>query len=126
MTYHRNRLNELIGIPYGYRNESGLDCYQLAIKALKILFDIEAPDYQFNGSEDEAWIAFAAHQPTWLPGDGSPGDVVTFQVGRYSHCGVCLGDNQMVHTLRGHHSAIEDYSLVKWRDRNTGFFKWPS
>lgn len=118
-------INSYIGIPYGYRSAKGLDCYQLAVKVLHDMFGINAPDYEFNGEEDEAWIAFAAQKLNWLEGDGSPGDVVLLTIGKYQHCGVCLGDNQMIHTLRGHHSAIENYTTPKWRDRITGFYKWP-
>lgn len=117
-------LNEYIGIPYGYREDKGLDCYQLAVKVLREVFHVEPPDYEFNGKEDEAWIAFAAHKLTWSDGDGSPGDVALFRIGKYQHCGVCIGDNQMIHTLRGHHSAIEDYTTTKWRDRLMGFYRW--
>lgn len=122
----RDRITGLVGIPYGFRDDPGLDCYQLAIRVLHDVFDIDAPDYEFHGEEDEAWIAFAANRLTWQPGDGSPGDVVTIQLGRYTHCGVCLGDGQMIHTLKGHHSAVEDLDAIKWRDRITGYYRWPS
>ena len=94
------------------------------MKVLHEVFDIDAPDYAFNGEEDEAWIAFAAHKLVWDEGDGSPGDLALFRIGRYVHCGVCLGDNQMIHTLRGHQSVIEEYTSHKWRDRLTGFYRW--
>jgi len=52
-------LKDYIGIPYGYRTDDGLDCYQLAIAVLRDVYGVDAPDYEFNGAEDEAWIAFA-------------------------------------------------------------------
>lgn len=126
MEYTAKKLNRLVGIPYGFRDAPGLDCYQFAIKALSELFNIDAPNYVFEGEEDEAWIAFEHHKLTWIEGDGSPGDVVLFQVGRYQHCGVCIGNDQMIHTLRKHQSAIEDITSMKWKNRIIGYYKWQS
>lgn len=120
------KLRRYVGIPYGYREAAGLDCYQLTVRVLKDVFGIQAPDYEFNGEEDEAWIAFTENKVNWLPGDGSPGDVVLIKIGKWQHCGVCIGSNQMIHTLKGQHSSIEDYTNFKWRDRVLGFYKWPT
>ena len=99
-------LKDYIGIPYGYRTEDGLDCYQLAIAVLRDVYGVDAPDYEFNGTEDEAWIAFASYKLTWDTGDGTPGDLALFRIGRYQHCGVCIGNNQMIHTLRKHELSL--------------------
>lgn len=122
----RENINPLIGIPYGFRDDPGLDCYQLVVKALNDLFGITAPDYVFHGPEDEAWIAFAANKLNWQPGNRDPGDVVTLKIGRYTHCGLYLGNGEMIHTLRGCQSSIESIDTLKWRDRITGFYKCPN
>ena len=118
-------LADYVGIPYGFRDDPGLDCYQLTKEVLEKEFDQQVPDYEYHGTEEDAWIAMAANRVEWFDGDGSPGDVVLLRIGRYQHCGVCLGNNQMIHTLKGHNSAIEDYTSIKWQDRIIGFYRWP-
>ena len=41
------------------------------------------------------------------------------------HIGLCLDETYMIHTLRGHNSAIEKHNSIKWKRRIEGFYKWP-
>lgn len=118
--------SDLIGIPYAYGSDDGLDCYAFARRVLSEKFGTTAPSYEFHGPEDDSWIAFAAHKMDWSAGDGSPGDVVLLRIGKFTHCGVMIGGRQMIHNLKGHHSCIESLDNIKWRDRIIGFYQCPT
>lgn len=119
-------VSDFVGVPYGFREENGLDCYQLVIRVLNQVFEKEVPDYPFTGTWKTADDGFTEHKGDFQKVDApEPGDVVLLKIGmRPIHCGIVVGRDRMLHSLRGTNSCIEKLSSVKWRNRIEGFYRW--
>ena len=119
-------VSDFVGIPYGFRDEPGLDCYQLVIRVLNEVFGKEVPDYTFAGTWREADQGFTEHKVDFVQVDKpEPGDVVLLKIGhRPIHCGVIVSRTTMLHSLRGSNSCIERFTTTKWRNRIEGFYRW--
>ena len=121
-----NKISDFIGIPYGFRDEPGLDCYQLVIQVLKGVYGKDVPDYNFEGTWREADKGFLEHKGDFVKvKTPEPGDVVLLRVGyRPIHCGVVVSRTTMLHSLRGSNSCVEKFNSTKWRNRIEGFYRW--
>jgi len=119
-------VSDFVGIPYGFRDEEGLDCYQLVIKVLAEVFDKHIPDYQFDGGWKDADEGFLGHKGDFQRVDAPErGDIVLLKIGtRPIHCGVVVGSSTMLHSLRGSNSCIERFNVTKWINRIEGFYRW--
>jgi cell wall-associated NlpC family hydrolase len=117
---------EFVGIPYGFRDEPGLDCYQLVVRVLNDVFGKQVPDYTFKGTWQEADQGFTEHKGDFEEvSSPQPGDVVLLRIGhRPIHCGIIVGSTTMLHSLRGSNSCIERFNTSKWRSRIEGFYRW--
>jgi len=119
---------DYVGIPYGFREAPGLDCYQLVTEVLAKVYSKRIPTYDYSGGWFDADVGFLEHRGDFkeviLP---LPGDIVLLKIGRRPiHCGVVIGEKNMLHSLRGSNSCIERYDSVKWRNRIEGFYRWVS
>lgn len=128
-------MRELIGIPYLDRGRTvaGCDCWGLAM-----LYHAERgvtlPDFAdaYESAEQSQSVAsvVAAHRADagWLevsPQDWAPGDLLLMRMhGHPCHVGVFVGGGMFLHTLRGHNSALQRLSDVRYRSRIVGAWRW--
>lgn len=119
-------ISQFVGIPYGFRDNSGLDCYQLVLAVSREVFGVDLPDYSFEGTWREADSGFNSHRGDFTPvSKPEPGDLVLLKfASKPIHCGIVVGRNTMLHSLRGSNSCIEKFTSVKWRNRIEGFYRW--
>ena len=121
-------INDYVGIPYGFRDEPGMDCYQLVITVLREVFGKNVPDYLFGGTWKTADAGFNEHKVDFekvAEWDRQPGDVVLLRIGRKPlHCGVVINHSRMLHSMRGHNSCVESFNSISWRNRIEGFYRW--
>lgn len=53
------------------------------------------------------------------------GDGILFLVAnRLPHCGIYIGDNKMIHTIRGISSCIQEVSNPRWKSRFEGYYRY--
>ena len=119
-------VSDFVGIPYGFRDEPGLDCYQLVIRVLDEVFDKQVPDYTFAGDWQTADQGFLEHKGEFVKVDTpEPGDVALLLIARRPiHCGVIINSTSMLHSLKGSNSCVERFNTTKWRNRIEGFYRW--
>jgi cell wall-associated NlpC family hydrolase len=55
------------------------------------------------------------------------GDGILFLVaGRLPHCGIYVGDNKMLHSIKGTSSCIQRFNTPKWKPRFEGYYRYSS
>lgn len=120
---------DYVGIPYLSKGSSfmGADCYGLfrLIKAMQE--NVKIPEYEYDSAEDMESIETAMiARLTWTkhekPAEGML--VIINIAGQPVHCGYVLDENNMLHSLKGHNSAIERFTSKKWKDRVEGFYSY--
>ena len=119
-------INDFVGIPYGFREDAGLDCWQIAIKVLKTEYKKDVPDYHYAGKWNEVEGKFNECKKDFVKVDKpQKGDIILFRVcGIVAHCGVVVGDAIMIHTMKGHNSCVERFTSPKWVNRIEGYYRW--
>lgn len=114
-----------IGLPY-----SIYDCWNLIKHYYKNELNILLPDYTYLNSDDINSIEKATdkNKTKWIKLEKPEKDcVIIFNLANHPiHIGLCIDDNRMLHTLRGHDSVIEKFTSIKWKKRIEGYYKWPS
>ena len=119
-----------VGLPYRDKGRAfdGVDCYGLVRLIYLARFNINLPSYDDayltsehgecaideHGLNNDSWIRITT------PIAGAV--VVLLIGGKPNHVGVMLDETKMIHSLKGHDSAIEDVTRIKWRSRIKGFF----
>ena len=128
-------MERLIGIPYEDRGRStkGADCWGLVRLAHRTLTGGDLPDYSATYASSDAPEGAAAavrrHQADGLyapvePGEERQGDIIVLKVAGWpAHCGMVTRPGWMLHTLRGHDSALERYRTPKWERRVDAFWR---
>jgi len=119
---------DFIGIPYLSKGSSfmGADCFGL-YRLIKAMQDnVHIPEYDYESAEDKESIEVAMiARHTWeklnTPREGCL--VIMNIAGQPIHCGYALDEYTMLHSLKGHNSAIERLDNKKWRDRIEGFYE---
>ena len=119
-------ISDYVGVPYGFRDEPGSDCFQIVRDVAKNIFGYEIPDYAFSGTWQDADKGFNEHKPDFDKVETpEPGDIVLLKIGgKPIHCGIVINKWQMLHTLRGSNSCLENFNSLKWGCRIEGFYRW--
>ena len=119
--------NDLIGIPFvdGGRNNSGLDCWGLAMEMYKRQ-GIALPDYPVSAmAVDSIANELAANEASWIKLDRPEIGclvVLRFACGNWAnHVGVYIGDGKFIHAYIKTGVCID--RLSHWRSRIAGFYK---
>lgn len=121
---------KFIGIPYKAKGNTvlGADCFGIVELVYNYQFKILLPTYIHVDTEDlEVTKQVIKDNKTgWVKLD-KPEDncVVLLNVAGYPvHMGLVLNERVMLHSLKGHNSALEYYNGAKWKNRIEGFYKW--
>lgn len=125
-------LIEYIGIPYAPRGimPAEADCWTLVKTYAELVLGQRWPDYMYDV---ETFLQDASRHivremkslgPVWQQVDSPDhGDLMLFRFhGHITHCGIYIGEGQMLHTMKGRSSCVEPIDL--WRDRLAGTFRW--
>jgi cell wall-associated NlpC family hydrolase len=112
-----DKLNALIGIPWGLTN-----CWSLCQAAYRDLFAIELPGYSTVDPADTLAVASAieAGRKDWLAFDEARfGDLLLFSTETLlsDHVAFALDEARMLHVTWGTMSRIEWYDQTSWRGR---------
>jgi cell wall-associated NlpC family hydrolase len=133
----RMQLVDFVGIRYEPlgRTREALDCWGLCLLAARELYEIELPEFFYSAEEllVDAFDLIAeqtAQASRWAQiapaGDcrAAPlGSVHIFRVKGYeTHCGLCVGPGEFLHSLAGRDSCVEP--LRFWSHRLTGTYQW--
>lgn len=98
----------LVGLPYnllGQSPETGFNCYSLVCYVREFHFGLRTPSLSFVTLDDgEVMPILRAQREFWQPvGEAQPGNIVAMRLPTqdgFHHCGVYLGDNQVLHANR--------------------------
>lgn len=125
-----------IGVPYapkGREAATGLDCWGLVRVVYHEQKQVELPSYaedyatSYDAKEIGALVSLES-DTKWLAvasGSERPYDVVVLRVlGHPMHCGVCVGDRQFIHCLKGTNVVMEGLDDALWCRRVVGFFRY--
>lgn len=120
-----------IGIPYKKHGSSfgGCDCYGLVRLVYSTELNIKLPDYYYTSPEDRAGVVTAIDKniQDWQRiADPAPFEsVILININGWPlHMGFIISETEMLHTLRGHNTALETFTRYKWVTRIEGFYKW--
>jgi cell wall-associated NlpC family hydrolase len=125
-------VNQYIGLPYEAkgRSKDAVDCWGLVRLVLQEQKGFILPSFTdlYDDPDNHAEVtkALSIGVVDWGEvDDPEPFDVVILRLmGEPWHCSLYLGDGIMLHTMRGHMSAIEKLDSVKWRNRIEGYYRW--
>ena len=124
-------LDKYIGLPYkdNGRDTTGIDCWGLARLYYSQELNIDLPSYstEYNGDTSEnIKELISQHKESWTKVDvPEAGDLVLFNIyGEPTHIGICLGDNNFLHSRDGKDSVVESLSSQQWDKRIAGFYKY--
>ena len=121
---------DYIGIPYKNkgRDLAGCDCFGLVKMFYKQELFIYLPEYDYSDAEDaeDASRTLINGRGEWKEVTKPAfGDVIMLNVaGLPVHIGVVLEHRRMLHSLKGHNSAIELYDGFRWKNRIEGFYRY--
>lgn len=130
-------LERYVGIPYeaGGHSHNGCDCYGLVrlvyweVERRRILPYEDVYERIANGSDAQRFqrIVEAARSKEWveIPKEKADRlDVLLFRVnGHPCHVGLALDGRYMLHTLKGHDSALENFRSLAWDRRLYGVYR---
>ena len=125
-------VNKYVGIPYKSKGTSineGLDCLSLVELIYKEKFNIHLPFNEHLETENNletVGCAISKEKQKWIKLDGPENFcVVLLKICNFPvHMGIVLDDNHMLHSLKGHNSAIERFDSFKWKNRIDGFYRY--
>lgn len=125
-------VTQYIGLPYlpHGRERDGVDCWGLVRLILQEQRGYELPllteHYTDPDNHDEVTRTIMEGLVGWTHVDRPQSfDIVILRLmGHPWHCGLYLGGGMMIHTMRGHMSALEQLASMKWKNRIEGYYRW--
>jgi len=125
--------SKYIGIPYKAKGTTlkGMDCLGLLELIYKEQLNIELPFNEHLEVENDKQMEIATNsiingkekwkQLVWP----EKFCVININILGYPvHFGLCLNDEYMIHSLKGHNSVIERFTGIKWSSRVEGFYRY--
>ena len=123
--------DKYIGIPYkpNGRDQNGLDCWGLVRLVYSEQYSIELPNLSADYNVDDysrLTDLVAQYREGWLKvTEPSIGDVIIFKIfGHETHIGIVISSTQFLHVRSGYDSAIDNFTIGKWKHRVTGFYRY--
>ena len=126
-------MKQYIGIPYENkgRNFNGCDCFGLVRLFYRNEYGSELPevnDYLDASNGEDANKSLMNNKAGYVkvPFESrEAGDILLLRVnGLPTHLGIVINDKNMIHTMKGCESVVEDYSSYKWNNRIEGIYRW--
>jgi cell wall-associated NlpC family hydrolase len=116
------------------RGPVGFDCWGFVRLVQSRQFGIDdLPDLseEYPSAENHSAVALAVRKyeaaliAKWFPVEHPlSGDIVIIRIAtRPWHCGVCVGDDWMLHILKGVNVGLEHFRREPWRNRIEGFYR---
>lgn len=126
-------LARYVGIPYGFEDDlaKSVDCWQLVRHFVKNELGRDYPQFMYDTSEDrnlKAALIYIANETglgkRWTKiAKPAVGDVMILRIkGHPIHCGVYVGEDSMLHTLKGRSSCIE--TMKWWGQQLDGIYRF--
>jgi cell wall-associated NlpC family hydrolase len=107
---------------------NGLNCWELVELVMRQEFNLTPPEVDFKEDHRLATPVFMRELEAWQPvtnGEEQPGDLVLFNMlNIYSHCGIVIDENRMLHILANRNAVIERFNSMAWTNRLIGFYRW--
>ena len=109
---------------------AGADCYGIARLIYSDRVGIDLPDFlgTYDDADDTVQVQAAIENaiPDFTEVDTpDPFDIIILRLmGHPIHCSLYVGEGKMLHTMKGHMSAIEPMNSVKWKSRIEGIYRW--
>lgn len=127
-------VSNYIGIPYMEKGQSfeASDCLGLVELVYKNVLGITLPDYNHincNNLKNVSLLMIEEEQSgRWEKVDKPQENcVILMNICAYPvHTGIVLNDEYMLHSLKGHNSAVERFTGAKWKNRIEGYYAWRS
>lgn len=122
--------NKYIGIEYRDPDEdgNGLHCWELVELIMRDEFGLIPPQVEFSDNYKKAHGVFIGELEKWrkIPiGQQQAGDLVLIRIGQYyCHCGIMIGQRNMLHCLRGRGTTLDSPFSREWTNRLLGFYRW--
>lgn len=127
-------VNQYIGIEYktkGVTLAEGLDCLSIIELIYKKEKNIILPFNEHLELENDDQMEIATNaiileRKKWKRLDW-PEDFCVININIFGypiHFGLCISDEYMIHSLKGHNSAIERFTGMKWSHRVEGFYRY--
>lgn len=119
-------LARFIGIPYAPRGRdfAGADCWGVCLLYARHALGLALPEYFYDDAtlHDDAadLIDGERMSPRWVPAFAPwPAGVVhTFHVaGAETHCGIHVGGDLFLHSLKGRNACVESIRSMEWARR---------
>jgi cell wall-associated NlpC family hydrolase len=106
----------------------GCDCWGLVRLVSREQYQRELPRLVYDDADDmrasAALVDGMRPDAAWRKLDAPvPGAILLLRIaGLAVHCGLVLSDHLMLHTLRGHHAALDRYTGQRWGSRIDGAY----
>jgi len=121
-------IKKYIGLPYSIEKDSnGFDCWGIYREIYKNEKGIILPKNDFYVNADHiasVELAIEHDKENWekIQNPELFSLILMNIMGHPIHLGMYLDETYMIHTLKGHNSAIERYNSFKWKKRIEGFY----
>ena len=120
--------NKYVGIPYkfGGADFTGADCWGLACLVHDMEFGNKLNRYQTTEETpaELAGLITSKAQDAQAVDQHRVGDIIVITIaGQPCHVGIVIGGGLMLHSLKGHDSAVESYRAKKWATRIEGVYR---
>ncbi len=124
--------NDYIGIPFkgkGRERDEGLDCWGLARVVYHEQFGIMLPSMigGYKSTNDMVLIQelIDANRSAWQKAKTPRvGDIVTLSVMGYeTHLGIYVGNERMLHVMKGQDTCLQNLASAGWSKRVTGYYR---
>jgi len=121
-----SKYKDFIGIDY----ERPHGCFKLVAQVFKEVYGVDLGKPEFGLPEEAdsrdktAVVRKNLAEKSFEVSDPQEGDVVIIR-SRPWHIGVVIGEGLMLHNYsRKSNSCIEEYNLMRWKDRIEGFYRY--
>ena len=119
--------HKYVGLPYkeGCWGPTYYDCWGLFSLVYRLEFNIDVIGSMMPYDNNHEKIGRLQEKISeWnLKSEPDIGDAILFLLGgRYPHCGIYVGDNKMLHSIRDISSCIEPINSLRWKSRLEGYY----
>ena len=133
------KFDDYIGIPFvdNGNTRKGCDCWRLVVMVYQDHLNIDLPDFDglcidrtgataLLSSLRRIRAKICEYKEKWKRVENpQPYDVIILRNSDdLYHCGIAINRREMLHTMEGIDSAIEDFTGLYWKDRIEGISRY--